>query len=157
MSQMDVDPIKRAASPLASSSAKRTKTLLSDAQVATLVNNMKNQSDLYRWLETVDKDQWKLSQYVLMHLTSELASTNMGGTVIPSPNFQSALTLLKTFTQTELSQWENGIRNGIDNNDWNDLIMHRKYTCFRFLDIALNYTRSETANSNDAGCTDGAH
>jgi len=126
---MDVDPprspIKRAASPLASSSLiKRTKTLLSDAQLAALVNRMKILSESLRWREIANDD---LSPYVLILLTSELASTNMGETFISSPNLDGALAVLKTFTQNELDQWENGIRNGVENNDWNDLIMHRKY------------------------------
>ena len=129
---MDVDPprspIKRSASPLASSSStKRTKTLLSDTQLAALVNNMKTTSESLLWREIANDDPWKLSPLVLMLLTSELACTNMGETVISIPNLHGALALLKTFTQNELDQWKNGMRNGVENDDWTDLIMHRKY------------------------------
>ena len=132
---MDVDPprssIKRAASPLASSSsAKRPKTQLPDDQLTALVNNMKLLSES-RWQGEMasnnDSVQWNLRADVLMHLTSELASTNMKGAVIPSPNFSGALAILKTFTKNELDQWKNGIQNGVENNDWNDLLTHRKY------------------------------
>ena len=129
---MDVDPprspIKRSASPLASSSStKRTKTLLSDTQLAALVNNMKTTSESLLWREIANDDPWKLSPLVLMLLTSELACTNMGETVISIPNLHGAIALLKTFTQNELDQWKNGMRNGVENDDWTDLIMHRKY------------------------------
>ena len=129
---MDVDPprspIKRSASPLASSSStKRTKTLLSDTQLAALVNNMKTTSESLLWREIANDDPWKLSPLVLMLLTSELACTNMGETVISIPNLHGALALLKTVTQNELDQWKNGMRNGVENDDWTDLIMHHKY------------------------------
>ena len=132
--------IKRAASPLASSSAKRTRPLLPDAQLAKLVESMKDVKELL-----VDKgDDRLLFKTVLRFLVAELALTDMKENII-SWNNATAASHLKSFTESELDLWRKGVKNGIENNDWGDLIAHRKYildsqtrtSCLSILGILL--------------------
>jgi hypothetical protein len=143
MNQMDVDPPtslpssskkRPAASPPASSSAdKCAKLLLPDSQLTALTDIMKHKSDRKKWLVFVkeardDDTLWRdLISDVLMHLLGELASTNMKGSMIASPNPERADDIVKSFNEAELEQWKVGMRNGVEKNNWIELIAHRTY------------------------------
>ncbi|KIM47504.1 hypothetical protein M413DRAFT_22158 [Hebeloma cylindrosporum] len=130
--------IKRDASPNASSSSeKRPKFSLPGDELnvlsrAQLEKEMKLVSRELIWREVIEKagDQdsvwWCLYPRVLMELLTAMANTTMGGTVIPCPNLAGAQTILSGFTKTELEQWKDGLRNGIENDDWIELAMHPK-------------------------------
>jgi hypothetical protein len=140
---MDVDPPtsprsssskRSAAFPLASSSAeKRAKILLPHAQLIELSAKMKHKSDRMKWqifvkeAEADDSLWWDIHLDVLMHLTEALASTSMKHSVIASPNPERANDIVKSFNEDELEQWKVGVRNGVDRNDWTDLLVHRTY------------------------------
>jgi len=143
MNQMDVDPPtslpssskkRPAASPPASSSAdKCAKLLLPDAQLTALNHNMKGKSKSRKWQVFLkeagdDNSLWlDLLSEILSHLTAELAFTNMKGSVIASPNFERADDIVKSFNKDELEQWKVGMRNGVEKNNWIELIAHRTY------------------------------
>jgi hypothetical protein len=138
MNQMDVDPSsssKRPAPfPLASSSAeKRAKILLPDAQLIELSTKMKHKADRKKWqmmvkeAEADDSLWWDINLDVLIYLVQELASTSMKHSVIASPNAERANDIVKSFNEDELEQWKVGVRNGIERNDWTDLLVHRTY------------------------------
>ena len=134
MTQMDVNTppassSKRpAASPPAFSSAdKRIKILLPEAQLNTLCVDMKKKSDMKKWRilveEAKDDERWmNLLSDILMHLTRELASTNMKGSVIANLTLEGAEEMVNSFNEDELEQWRVGVRNGIKSNDWLDLL-----------------------------------
>jgi hypothetical protein len=143
MNQMDVDPPislpssrpkRPAASPPASSSAdKRAKILLPDAQLTTLNDEMKKGSHGQMWqlrLQSAENDESMLRvllRDVLWYLTRELASTNMKGSVIVNLTLERANDIVRSFNEDELEQWKVGVRNGVEKNDWIDLIVHRTY------------------------------
>jgi hypothetical protein len=62
---------------------------------------------------------------VLTFITIELAVTDMKDSVITSPNVKHARDIVKGFNKDELEQWEAGVQNGVENNDWTLLITHR--------------------------------
>jgi hypothetical protein len=121
-----------AAFPLASSSAeKRPRIVLPDAQLTELSDNMKRNRKRWNILikaaETDDSLWWHIYSDVLSHLTQELASTDMKRDVIASPNPQGANNILMSFNEDELEQWKVGVLNGVEKDDWIDLILHRMY------------------------------
>jgi len=140
MNQMNVDPLtspssssskRLATSPLTSSSAgKRARILLPDAQLTAFNHNMKGKSKRRKWQVILkgagdDNSLWlELLSTILSHLTAELAFTNMKGSVIASPNPERANDIVKSFNEDELKQWKVGVRNGVEKNDWVDLIAH---------------------------------
>lgn len=76
----------------------------------------------------VDDSLWRdLLSDILMHLTLELASTNMKGSVIANPDLERADDIVKSFNEDELEQWKVGVRNGVKKNDWIDLLARRTY------------------------------
>jgi hypothetical protein len=138
MNQMDVDPTtslpsssskRPAAFPPASSADKRAKILLPDDQLTTLSSNMNRR----KWQILVDEAEaddslwWDILSDVLMHLTQELASTNMKGNVIANLTLKRANDTIKSFNEDELEQWKVGVRNGVKGNDWIDLLACRTY------------------------------
>jgi hypothetical protein len=143
MNEMDIDqhtsPLassskRPATSPPAISSAdKRVKILLPDAQLSTLSSNMKQKSDRKMWQVIVEEAEvddslwWDVLSDILMYLTQELESTNMKGSVIANLTLKRADDILKSFNEDELEQWKVGVRNGVERNDWVDLIAHRTY------------------------------
>jgi hypothetical protein len=168
MNQMNVDPLtspssssskRLATSPLTSSSAgKRPRILLPDAQLTALNHNMKGKSKSRKWQvflkEARDNNSlWlDLLSEILSRLTAELAFTNMKGSVIASPNFERADDIVKSFNEDELEQWKVGVRNGVEKNDWLDLIAHRTLH-FGLSDHQITFNHinhSETQNSKDA-------
>jgi hypothetical protein len=150
MNQMDVDPLtsppassskRPAASPPPSSFAdKRLKMLLPDAQLSTLAYNMKQRSDRKKWRISVEEAEvddslWRdILSDILMYLTSELASTNMKGSVIAGVDPRRADDIVQSFNEDQLEQWKVGVRNGVKNNDWIDLLARRTY----FSDYQIN-------------------
>jgi hypothetical protein len=64
---------------------------------------------------------------VLAYLAEQFEATDMKDTVIARPNPKRAADIVNGFNEDELEQWKAGVRNGVENNDWTDLIMHR--TC----------------------------
>ena len=120
-------PIKRAASSLASSSAKRIKPPLPDA----VVKFMKRLKGMFNFQELIMMDNEETlreeSDLIIWNLVAGLSNTNMKGSLISCPNLNSAASLFESFTVSEWDLWRDGIRNGVDNDDWSDFIMHRKY------------------------------
>ncbi|KAF8240638.1 hypothetical protein L208DRAFT_1384042 [Tricholoma matsutake] len=155
---MNVDPLtsppassskRPPASPPASSFAdKRVKILLPDAQLSTLCFNMKLKSDRKEWRNIVEKAEvddslWRdLLSDILMHLTLELASTNMKGSVIANPALERADDIVKSFNEDELEQWKVGVRNGVKKNDWIDLLARPELKIPRMPNIAPKFELS---------------
>ena len=86
---------------------------------------MKCKSDRKKWQilvkEAGDDDSlwWDLLSDVLVHLTGELASTNMKGSVIASLNLEGADKFVKGFNNDVFKEWNVGMREGsVGNNLW---------------------------------------
>jgi hypothetical protein len=112
-------------SSLTSSSVKkRAKHILPEPQLTALNDKMKRMSDRKEWQVLINKAEcddsvWlALLSEVLMHLTGALASTNMKGRVITSPNFDGADEFVKCFNNEVFEEWKVGVREGVGNNDW---------------------------------------
>ena len=137
MDQMEVDtPTRPPASsskrsPTSSSAKKRAKHILPEPQLTALNDKMKRMSDRKQWqvlvnnAECDDSVWWALLLQVLMHLTGALASTNMKGSVITSPNFDGADEFVKCFNNEVFEEWKVGVREGVGDNDWTRLIAQR--------------------------------
>ena len=64
---------------------------------------------------------------VLMHLTSELASTDMKNKVIADLTLDRANKIVKSFDEDQLEEWKVGVQNGVKGNNWTNLIERRTY------------------------------
>jgi hypothetical protein len=120
--KMDVDtptslpssPPKRSAAshPASSSADKRAKILLSNAQPTTLNDKMKIISQYQMWqsrLQDAENDEHLmrfLVRDVLLHLTPELASTNMNGSDIVNLSLDRVDDIVESFNEDELEQWK---------------------------------------------------
>jgi len=139
MDQMDVDTTTPPSSsskrsptscPTSSSSAeKRAKLILPEPQLISLNHRMKRRSDVWQVFVNkaeYDESRWRdLLSDVLMCLTKELASTDMKGSVIVSPNLDGADEFVNRFEKEVFEEWKVGVREGVENNDWTRLIAHR--------------------------------
>ena len=92
---------------------------------------MKRRSDRMLWPTIINKAEYDESWWrdllwdVLMYLTEELASTDMKGSVIVSPNLDGADEFVNRFEKEVFEEWKVGVREGVENNDWTRLIAHR--------------------------------
>ncbi|KAF8324798.1 hypothetical protein F5887DRAFT_1022029 [Amanita rubescens] len=117
---------KRPAPPSSSSSSadKRPKLVLPAGELTTLNSNM----DRKRWKWMVNEaeannDLWPdLLSDVLGRLTLELASTDMKNKVIANLTFDHADKIVKSFDEDQLEAWKVGVRKGVKENDWTNLI-----------------------------------
>jgi hypothetical protein len=138
LSKMDVDPPtspKRRAQDSPSTSSSPEKHLkMTDTEQARFVQNMKHYSHVAAWQHRLkiaedDKSTWEgLLLDVLTSLTRELGSTNIKGIVFKYPqNRDETDSLLQHFTKSEVVQWKDGIKSGVENDDWCSLVTHCKY------------------------------
>ena len=75
-----------------------------------------------------DDSSWRpLLSDVLVHLTSHLLATEMERSVIASQTAEHANDIMSGFNEDDLEEWKAGVRNGVERNDWIDLIEHRTY------------------------------
>ena len=108
--------------PPASSSKKREKDLLTDAEQTKLNKNMKlliSPSFLSNHPAVISS--------ILLILALQLQDTAQRNSFIPPPSPLEALDIVMEFSDEEKEQWGLGVQNGINNNDWSDLIRHREY------------------------------
>jgi hypothetical protein len=61
---------------------------------------------------------------ILIYLTHALAITGMNGNVI-EPLPLRLEQIAKSFNTEEMKEWKEGVRKGVEENDWEDLIFHR--------------------------------
>lgn len=138
---MDVDPLppshgKRAApSPPPSSfpeKLKRARIPLSDAQLDALSKHMKRISDMMRWRTKVkwpkDKNDslWcRGHEEILMEILEQLEGTSMRSILIPHPTRGEARNLFESLNEEEWQQWEDGVEDGIEKDNWNGILAHR--------------------------------
>ena len=82
-----------------------------------------------------DDSKWlDLLSDVLIVLMRALASTNLKGSIITSPNFDGAEEFVKHFNNEVFEEWKVGVREGVENNNWGRLISHRM-TSFPLISI----------------------
>jgi hypothetical protein len=51
----------------------------------------------------------------------------MKGNVIGSTHWAEVEQIVESFNTEEMNQWREGVRKGVDNNDWEESISHRTY------------------------------
>ncbi|KAK2464549.1 hypothetical protein APHAL10511_003407 [Amanita phalloides] len=108
-------------------------------------NNMRNYAFEEGWqarLERVGDDDdiptWRrLAAQILMLLTEELGKTDLKGSVIPSMSRANAENIIANFNARELKEWKVGVRNGVQENNWDNLIKHPKLKRSGVLNVAL--------------------
>ena len=66
---------------------------------------------------------YRLHADVFQPLTQALASTKH--CIIASLTLERPNDNVKSFNEDKLEQWNVGMRNGVERNDWTDLLMHR--------------------------------
>jgi hypothetical protein len=64
---------------------------------------------------------------ILSRLTEVLALTAVKDSIIPSPHRIRAMEIVNRFNENEFELWKAGVRKGVENNSWSDLIAHRTY------------------------------
>lgn len=69
----------------------------------------------------------RLISEVLICLTIALQATEAKTSVIALPNFDDADAIVDTLNEKELGEWKDGVRHGVEENDWKGLIKHRTY------------------------------
>jgi hypothetical protein len=125
MDHMDVDQPsssskRRAVSPLAASSSKKlAENLLSDDEEKRIIENMKG---LQGYIIYEDDKWWKKLGNVLRDFASELQRTSEKNSFISFPNLPDANDFVDKIKKKELEEWKSDVRNGIEKDDWNDLI-----------------------------------
>jgi hypothetical protein len=118
-------------SPPTSSTPKRVKLDLPDAQLTALNGEMKQRSRTQAWQYRIneaanDDSLWQpLLSDVLMHLTCRLEATDMKSKVIASLPVNRAIEMVMSFSNDVFEQWKVGVRDGVENNHWKGLIEHR--------------------------------
>lgn len=123
-----------------SSAEKHAKLILPELQLTLLSNKMKHRSDMGFWQNHLNKAEhddsvWLyLLSVVLEALTGAMASTNLKGSIITSPNFDGAEEFVKRFNNEVFEEWKVGVREGVENNDWGRLISHHM-TSFPLISI----------------------
>ncbi|KAF8512928.1 hypothetical protein BU17DRAFT_95797 [Hysterangium stoloniferum] len=90
---------------------------------------MKLYSESFVWSRFAEANhaQWiLLCAQVLECLLSEVAKTELKSSVIAPPGLEESCNILRRLETEELEQWNIGMRNGVEKNDWSSLIMHPK-------------------------------
>jgi len=78
-------------------------------------------------INTAEADWQMILSDILMHLTSELASTNMKNKVIANLTLHRANKIVESFDEDQLEEWKVGMQDAVKGNDWTNLIEHRTY------------------------------
>ena len=113
-----------------SSSAEHAKLALPPDQMSAINDEMCEGSDLCGWSTQLknagDNPQAirPLMLVVLMHLIPVLSTKGFN---ISSLQVEEADTILTSFSEGELAEWEAGLRMGVDMGKWGDLVAHRTY------------------------------
>ena len=65
---------------------------------------------------------------VLLNLTASLATTELKASVISIPTSDEATKIVESFDDDVLQEWKNGVKKGVNEQDWEDLIHHGAYS-----------------------------
>jgi hypothetical protein len=165
MDNMDIDQptgssVKRSSrsdtsSTGSTSSEKRARFILPKNQLTMLNNNMarysREQVWQYRMQMAGDDDSlWPpILSDVLRHITHELARTDMQDRIITVglDRVTDANGIVEASSKDHLEQWKAGVRNGVENGDWSDVIEHRAYD-YQIVRSRLIVTTARLQNSN---------
>ena len=129
--KMDVDPTSLGG--LSASSYGSSDLHTEGVNLDTLNVNMKHKAYLSTWQRNLDEsdiegDDWlQFIAAALRALTKELATTELRSRVITSLSAKDALSMIQGCSKEELRQLKDGVRSGLEKNDWGDLIKHRAY------------------------------
>ena len=136
---MDID------SNLASSSLKRSsdtpdspidKRPKYDSVQADLEATLNTISSVGKWshlVQSADSEDgepvWQyIFERILVEITHTLASTNRKGEFINELTLTQAREILKGFSPEDIKIWRDGVRKGLKDGNWEDLIHHRACT-----------------------------
>ena len=130
--QMDVDVPASSSLEILSASSSLEKMDLENVDLEALAIKMRHHAHLQFWKLRVNtavsiSDWQPLILVILIYLTRELSETDLKESIITSPSLGSAETLVSCFKDTELEEWKAGIKKGMNDDDWSDLITHRMY------------------------------
>jgi hypothetical protein len=132
------------------SSAKRAKLDVPDNQLISINEQMNVISNEDKWptiLENANKNPEqmpRLSSNILVALTGVLSTTDAKDTILAEPTVSQAKSLVQRFDSKELKEWEAGLRKGVNERDWTDLITHRMYHSSPDGRVAFDHSNRET-------------
>lgn len=143
--------VKRPSLPSRTSSepsAKRAKHNLPGHQLEEVNAQMNTEAEFFRSSFSAAADDPKkmgtIRSSILVSLTEALSSTDAKSTVLAPVTKPQARNFFHGFNPQELKEWMDGMREGMDNCDWADLIAHR--TCYIHLEtrVAFDDGHSQT-------------
>jgi hypothetical protein len=155
--EMEPSGVKRhSSSPLTASesSVKRTKLGLSEEQLKEIDNKLNLNSLFWDAVAVSSKLESDPSQFnsslpmLLMQIASLLPTTVSKASVLTSLSFDRATSLVQGLNSQELAELEAGLKKGLKEKDWKDLVTHRA-SRFSERQVALN-----DGNSNTSSCPD---
>jgi hypothetical protein len=112
--------------------AKRAKLSLPPDQLTTVYNELEKISYKKMWsnlFERGDDSQMEdLMSSVLVVITRLLSRTDLKAIVLPEvDDDDSAAGVLADFTADEINQFKDGLRKGVVDKNWADLVAHRTF------------------------------
>jgi hypothetical protein len=153
---MDVD-IPSSGGLSASSSSSSTLDI-TGVNLDTLNVNMKIYSKVWSKLidEATDEEWIVVFSHVLGELVSELTKTELKNDIIAAPSSSEKFDIVRGFNEKEVEQWKVGVRNGVENDDWSTLIMHRTYISeYCMVGSGIITINSKAPKSKIAKCSHG--
>jgi Mg/Co/Ni transporter MgtE len=111
--------------------AKRAKLSLPPDQLTTVYNELEKTSYKKMWsnvFERGDGSQMEdLMSSVLVVITRLLSRTDLKAIVLPELDDDEAAGVLADFTADEINQFKDGLRKGVVDKNWSDLVAHRTF------------------------------
>ena len=112
--------------------AKRAKLDLPPDQLRTVYNELQQASHTRMWstvFETAadDSQMRYLMSSVLAVITRLLSRTDLKAIVLPELDDAEVADVLAGFTPDEINEFKDGLRKGLVDKDWADLVAHRTF------------------------------
>jgi hypothetical protein len=111
--------------------AKRAKLSLPQDQLTTVYNELEKTSDRRIWPDIFERGgsprMEMLMSSVLVVITRLLSRTDLKAIVLPKLDEDEAAGVLAGFTADEINQFKDGLRKGVVDKNWADLVAHRTF------------------------------
>jgi hypothetical protein len=110
--------------------AKRAKLSLPPDQLTTVYNELKKASYKKMWSQVFRGDGSQMEDLmssVLVVVTRLLSRTDLKAIVLPELDNDEAAGVLAGFTADEINQFKDGLRKGVVDKNWADLVAHRTF------------------------------
>ena len=110
--------------------AKRAKLSLPADQLTTVYNELEKASYSGMWSNIFERDGSQIEHLmlsVLIKITWLFSRTDLKAIVLPELDVRKAAGVLADFTADEINQFKDGLRKGVVDKNWADLVAHRTF------------------------------